>query len=161
MSFVLRWLNEIARAVADYRSLVRTRQILNFAPLLALVAACRTGAAVGGGAAYIEQNPSGTIARQGTWLPTTNVALTVRVRCEGEGVSRACRVEIARRDDPTAPLLASEPCGMAVPYPGVDSDRTVLVLVGEDGRGGWRQAARYVAERSAIVWTRRRYDDGL
>ncbi len=50
---------------------------------------------------------------------------------------------------------------MAIPYPGVDSDRTVLILVGEDGRGGWRQAARYVAERNTITWTRRRYDDGL
>lgn len=160
MSSVLRP-NELARAVADYRSVVRSRQILNFVPLLVCLTACRTGAAVGGGAAYIEQNPSGNIARQGTWLPAADVALTVRVRCDGDGPSRACRIEIARRDDPRAALLASEPCGMAVPYPGVDSDRTVLVLVGEDGRGGWRQAARYVAERSAIVWTRRRYDDGL
>lgn len=147
--------------MADSGSLVRTRQFLNFAPLCLALAACRTGAAVGGGPAYIEQNPSGNIARQGTWLPVENVALTVRVRCDGEGASRACRVEIGRRDEPNAALLASEACGMAVPYPGVESDRTVLVLVGEDGRGGWRQAARYVTERNAIVWTRRRYDDGM
>jgi hypothetical protein len=58
-------------------------------------------------------------------------------------------------------MLAIEPCGTAIPLAGVDSDRTVLVLVGEDARGGWRQAARYIAERDAIQWTRRRYDDGL
>jgi hypothetical protein len=130
-------------------------------PLLALLVACRTGAAERGGPAYVEQRPSATIARQGIWFPAANVALRVRVRCDGEGASRACRIEIARNDDPTAPLLASEPCGTAIPYPGVDSDRTVLVLVGEDARGGWRQAARYVTERGTIEWTRRRYDDGL
>ncbi len=120
-----------------------------------------TGAAVGGGTAYIEHAPSGSVQRQGTWLPAANVALTVRVRCDGADAARACRIEIAHRDRPNDPLLASEPCGMAIPYPGVDSDRTVLILVGEDGRGGWRQAARYVAERNTITWTRRRYDDGL
>lgn len=145
--------------MAEYGSLVRTRHFLNFGALA--LTACVTGNAVGGGPAYIEAPPTPVIARQGTWLPAANVALTVRVRCDGVATARACRIEIAHRDRPTAPLLASEPCGMGIPYPGVDSDRTVLILVGEDGRGGWRQAARYVAERDTIVWTRRRYDDGL
>jgi hypothetical protein len=92
------------------------------------------------------------------------VELSVRVHCEGEGGDRACRLEIAmprEGGDGGETLLASEPCGAAIPYPGVDTDRTVLVLVGEDARGGWRQAARWIPERRAIQWTRRRYDDGM
>lgn len=146
--------------MAEYESLVRTRRILNFVHCFAL-AGCVTGAAVGGGAAYIESPPTAPYARQGTWLPTANVTLDVGVRCEGAGSARACRIEIADRRRPNGPLLASEPCGMAIAYPGVDSDRTTLIIVGEDGRGGWRQAARYIAERNTITWTRRRYDDGL
>jgi hypothetical protein len=124
---------------------------------------CVTGAAADGGPAYIERPPSATLAREGVWRPAAGVELAVRVRCVGQGMDRACRLHIARagRDGGAEELLADEACGAAIPAPGVDSDRTVLVLVGEDGRGGWRQAARFIAERNAIQWTRRRYDDGL
>ncbi|MBL8681103.1 MAG: hypothetical protein JNK05_18110 [Myxococcales bacterium] len=139
-----------------------TGRFLNFAPVVvALSTACVTGAAVGGGPAYIELAPGGRVVRQGVWRPARDIELAVRVRCDGENSARACRVEIAEAARSGERLLASEPCGMAMPFPGVDTDRTVLILVGEDARGGWRQAARWVAERRAIQWTRRRYDDGM
>ena len=136
-------------------------RFLNFAPLFVLVTACSTGVAVGGGAAYLELAPAGRVARQGVWRPALCVELAVRVRCDGENSARACRVEIAEAARAGEHLLASEPCGMAIPFPGVDTDRTVLILVGEDARGGWRQAARWLNDRRAIQWTRRRYDDGM
>jgi hypothetical protein len=114
-----------------------------------------------GAAIYREVPPAAPWARQGEWRPADGVLLAFGVRCSGAGADRACRIELAERVDGGERSLAVEPCGTAVPLAGVDSDPAVLVLVGEDARGGWRQLVRYEPERGALAWTRRRYDDGL
>jgi hypothetical protein len=134
---------------------------VNFVGAVVLLAASCVHAGHRSPPAYEDIAPGTGWTRQGRWRPAEGVVLAFGVRCSGAGSERACRVEISERVAGVDRPLSVEPCGTAIPIVGVDSDPAVLVLVGEDARGGWRQLARYVPDRAALEWTRRRYDDGL
>ena len=84
-------------------------------------------------------------------------------RCQGPYVRRECVIELTDLSDADAGrrLLLRESLGQTLPSFSVDTDRFVLVLVGEDGRGGWRQMLRFNPEQKTFQWSRRRYDDGM
>ena len=138
--------------------MIRAVNVVGAAWLGAGACGTTTGASV---PAYRDVSPAAPWARQGAWRPAEGVSLGFRVRCTGAGADRACRMEVTALIDGAEQTLAVEPCGTAIPVVGVDSDPALLVLVGEDARGGWRQLVRYDPERGALAWTRRRYDDGL
>lgn len=134
-----------------------------FGTLLGLIASCRTASTRIGAAAFTELPEPSPGERAGIWLPDDGVIVHVAGRCQGTYVRRECVIELTdlSNTDAGPQLLFRESLGQTLPTFSVDSDRFVLVLVGEDGRGAWRQMLRCDPARKTFQWSRRRYDDGM
>ncbi len=146
-------------------------RLVNFVPLsgvlfavaLAGISSCRTASTRIGSAAFTELPEPSPGERAGIWLPDTGLIVHVAGRCQGTFVRRECVIELTDLSDTDAGrrLLFRESLGQTLPTFSVDNDRFVLVLVGEDGRGGWRQMLRCDPAHKTFHWSRRRYDDGM
>jgi hypothetical protein len=131
--------------------------------LLLAAPSCRTANTAQGTSAFLEIPASGTGQRAGLWRPDGAVVLHVRAWCVGEYVSQVCTIELTDLSDADAGarVLFRDNVGQTLPSFGLDTDRLILVLVGEDGRGAWRQMLRFTPAGRTFQWSRRRYDDGM
>lgn len=131
--------------------------------LCVAVTGCRTSVALQGGSAFLELRDQPEGQRAGIWRPDANISIHVRGTCTGDYLHRQCMIELTDLNgaDGGRTVLFREELGQTLPTFGVDTDRLVLVFVGEDGHGGWRQMLRCNPTNKTFQWSRRRYDDGM
>ena len=102
-----------------------------------------------------------SVPRVYRWSPVDGRELWVWVACRGQGDSRACVLAIGAPEMGAALVLAIEPVGWSIATLSDGADRTMLLALGDDGRGSWRQMIMYDRDRSDVTFSRRGYADGM